>query len=115
VRDEIPPTPTPPKCVVGPPREGEVWSVLRRLGHAGVLLRCRDAFEASGVCCCSHPSRRAFGPPQDEEPRTDFVRRGGAPKSANPMASRSLRRPRGRLSARHMRICSKAVAHAYLR
>ena len=89
-------------------------------GYAPSLPRC---VSASGVCSTFHPSRRAFGPPQDEDPPEGVARR-----KAQSYGSRSRRRPRGRLSARHMRSrCdlpspaeadfakAGAIAHAYLR
>jgi hypothetical protein len=110
VRDPIPPTPTPQKCVVGPPRGGEVWSLLRRFGHADMLLRCRDAFSHPEFAR-PHPSRRAFGPPQDEKsfPPNGLRPKGWRAEKRNPMASRSRRRSRGRLSARHMRSSSACL------
>ena len=47
--DAIPPTPTPPKCVVGPPREGEVWSELRRLDMQACSFVAAMRFSIRGL------------------------------------------------------------------
>ena len=61
----------------------------------GMLLRCRDAFEASGVCCSFFPN----------ELRPNGLRpKGWRAEKRNPMASASVAGRGGRLSARQQAL-----------
>ena len=88
-RGATPPTPTPPTGVVGPPREGEVWSVLRasrpcrRTPSLPRCIRIRGLRQRVGWAKRSVPtvvSAWATDKPLPTLPRTDFVRRGLPPE-----------------------------------
>jgi hypothetical protein len=74
--------------------------------HADMLLPCRDAFAASGVCSSLilRDGRSALLRMRSPVPPNGLRPKGWRAERRNPMASRSQGRPRGRLSARHMRI-----------